>query len=492
MKKQFTIHFISGELSGRRFTVNAEGIVIGSSEEADVRCVSGGLLGEHVVLVPLKDKEEVMLQPRDSGSVAVNGNVLKDLQKVILHKDDDVKINKSLRFVLELEEAAAAPNRSFEAVSGDDDDTADATADEAPAGDSEKKASGSVTRYVSEEELEDIRGYATVQKRKKRAGYAFCIAGLLILIFAMIGYRYFTYERDLSWPGALDNTMNDDELYFKIGKNGKFLVYFPMTPKTVVKKDSTSCEVLSVIGKKRDVPFHLQLQINTLKDGFRVPKEQSFNTWRQNAQEKDGIVFTDKPTTEFYSKLECGIPGYRMMYQRQAQNVTWKGIAIYIRYEDKEIILLKEVFNRNWNRAAKMLSMVSCLSFSPDMVRNYWEVPEKLYDDSLPALSKIIARELSKNDEHASWSETYAAICSALSLAHVKNDTKVIVTLEESLHRFRRHQSVWFTRNCLYFKYCRQYNLNKEIQLLRSESANRFSGLNDYRLSKVCNDDWSL
>lgn len=492
MKKQYIILFTSGELADRRFAVKSEGLIIGSSADADVRCTGAGILAEHVTLLPQLDTDEILLHRQRSASVVVNGKILTNSADVILHDDDDVKLGKSLRFILKLEETAAERNYSSGNVNADD---SDATADDSTAdaeSDSATEKDGNITRYVSEAELADIREYVDIQKRKKKVLTLSCIIFLILLIAGMCTYKLASYESELTWPGSLEKKIQDEEYFVSLGKYGKFLIYYPKNKHTIVRKNGNNCEVMTLTGRNRDVPFHLELHVNTLENGFRTSKEKSFENWKHSLQTKKTFIISDNPSIEFFSKNSCGIPGYTFSYQRQYNNLTWNGVAIYIRYEDKEIILLKEVFSRDWERARSLLNGVSCISFANMMVMNYWEIPENINSHSLSTLSKIILRELAKDSEQSSWKELRNSISSALCLAHIAKNQDDINAFETALHVFHQEQTAWFTRRCLYFNYCKYFGITKEMQLIRVESLDRFFGLSDYRYNKICNDDWSL
>ena len=114
---RYKIKFISGDLAGRSFALGDSGLVIGSSTNADIRISESGIEDEHITLLPNFDSE-VLLRNRAS-EVFVRGESVPVGADVQLREGDDVRLGKSLAFVLEryLESPAFGQVPSIENIS---------------------------------------------------------------------------------------------------------------------------------------------------------------------------------------------------------------------------------------------------------------------------------------------------------------------------------------------------------------------------------------
>ena len=269
---RYKIRFINGDLEGRSFAVKESGVVIGSSMNADIRSSDAGVAEEHVTLLPQSGGGIVMHCSADA--LVRNGQASAGTDAA-LRPGDDVKLGKSLAFVVEEYGALAHSEEP------DIDIYGEATVNPASGGlnaDSDGE-DVSHTRYASAEELADLRAANKSMERQRRLAV---VVGIFISI-AILGLAYYIsesgVENPVTWPGEVTGVYDDGEQRIDLGDNGKFLIYYPNSPAMVKNAKGSNFEVLTAVGRNQDVPFHITFEATPVKDGYAKTPRKSFDEW---------------------------------------------------------------------------------------------------------------------------------------------------------------------------------------------------------------------
>ena len=483
----YKIKFISGELSGRTFAVKNSGILIGRMRDADIRPGGTDIAAEHISLIPQQDSG-VLLHVHGNESAWVNGSEISGGQDFLLVPGADVRIGKELTFLLETDEfqLEEAP-----AVSGEDsEDPTEELTEESSSG--EKAADGDCTRYASAAELDDLRKFNRSQKRRKKIVLGI---GILTVIFILAGgyiVSELQVENPLTWPGEVSGRFDDGEFRTEIAPGGKCLVYYSKTPATVVKTNGNNCEVMTALGKNMDVPFHLVFTVSTVPDGFRTTRRKSFDIWRKRVSEQDGFAFLKDPELDFYRPSESGFPYYRISYTRQDKGFRWQGYASYMRYQDKELILLREVPLNHFWRADRTLQKFGSFVVSPAMTDRYWEIPEKRMPENSTRLLQRASLELRKNIAVAVWDELDWILRTLLCRAYEEQDSVLIAAVSPLWQEFREKQQIWYSQCCLAYQTYRTANDIEGMNRIINECLRRFPSQDDHRHVKIMKNIWTI
>ena len=398
--KYYKLKFIAGELAGRIFALD-NFVIIGRAREAHIRPGASDIAPEHISLA-IQEDGSVMMHIFSGAAAAVNDFELAGDTDLNLPVNSDVRLGKELVFVLEESEAALFPELPGNTGESEEEiPTEDITEDIVPAPkaegemrsevaaqESENRETVSVaaaestenmTRYASAAELRTLKKLNRNIKLKRKVLLLF--GGIISIAIVAGAYLYseFQTESSLSWPGIAENKVDDSEFYVDMGDGAKCLIYYPNTSFMKVNKQENFCEVMTALGKKRDVPFHIVFSVSDLKDGFFVPSEKSFQAWNKQMAEKNAFHFQGERERTFFRPQKQGFPAFNQKYIRTFGKLRWQGIATYMRWQNKEIVLLREVPLNHYQRAKELLESFGCFVVSGDWSNRHWEIPEKFF-----------------------------------------------------------------------------------------------------------------
>lgn len=491
MPSRYKIRFLSGELAGRTFAVSPTGTSIGRQREADIRPGGADIAAEHISLVP--QESGVMLHVHGDESAWVNGEEFTGGQEVQLAPGADVRIGRELTFVLEpdempVEESSAAASAADDSEEPTEELTEETSSDES----APKKGAEECTRYASPAELEELRRFNHSQQRRKRI--VLVTGFLLFLLIIAGGYvaSELQVENPVTWPGEVSGVYDDGEFRTEIEPGGKCLVYYPKTSATIVKSEGNNCEIMTALGKNMDVPFHIVFTVNTVPDGFRTTRKKSFDNWQKRVSEQNGFAFLAEPQQDFFRPTECGFPYYRLPYTRQDKNFRWQGYASYMRYHDKELILLREVPAGHFWRTGRVLRSFGSFVVSPGMVDRYWEIPEKRMTEDSTRLLQRASLELRKNIAVAVWDELDWMLRTLLCRAYETKDPVLTAAVFPLWREFREKQQVWYSQCCLAYQTYQAAQDREGMNRIINECLRRFPSPDDHRHVKVMKNVWTI
>ena len=491
-KAVYRIRFVSGELSGRTFLIPPDGILIGKSRSAAIRPGDEEIGIEHASL--RYDEKGALVLEALAEKVAVRGTPLEPKAECRLEPGSDVMLGDRLSFVVDEDDAPAVPPPAA-GIDAADEETVDDTADTAgdAGGAPEEETGGSRTRYASALELDDLR--SLTRRRVRRRRLVLSTGALLILLIFGGGYFYseLRQENPVTWPGQLTGVYHDDEFRIQLPPDGKFLIYYPKCAATVVRTGGDSCEVLTLLGRDLDVPFHLELIVNTLPDGFRVTREEGFKRWSRHAAEEEGFAFLSAPESLFYAMDSGGYPYQKIGYRRKVRDIQWQGIACYSRYGDREIIFLREVPFQHFWRAAEVVDTFSCFVASPDAAKSYWEIPEKIPEGVSSAdLYKQVMVQMSENVAVSDWKLLKSRFALLLSLACIQKDEGMKKDAFALWREFRERQQLWYSRACLAYQHCQMNDDMNGMRRILDECLRKFPDPDDCRHTKIIRNIWTI
>ncbi len=480
---RYKIKFISGDLAGRSFALGDSGLVIGSSTNADIRISESGIEDEHITLLPNFDSE-VLLRNRAS-EVFVRGESVPVGADVQLREGDDVRLGKSLAFVLEryLESPAFGQVPSIENMG-------EATL--VPGAESVDSQDSVHTRYASAAELEDLRSAnKSIARQRKLTLFLGAIIAIAILAFAYYVSES-RIENPATWPGEVSGVYDDGEFRIDLGDRGKFLIYYPNSPNKVEKSQEGSFELMTAIGKNLDVPFHIVFKAIKLKDGYSQTRQQSFEKWAAEVEKSGELKFTSLAREDFFNKGDNGYPYTRIDYTRKANGLSWRGVACYMRFLDRQIVFMREVPSSQYWRASGVLNGYDCMSVANSTVRLHWEIPEKPLTGDSTKILQTLNHELRKNMEIASWEDIDLMLKSLFVQAYKRGEKPLIDAAEALLEKFRAQQKIWYSRKCLEYSDFQTKGNSAEMTRILNECLEKFEPLDDYRYTRIMKNDWSV
>lgn len=483
---RYKIKFINGDLNGRSFAVKDSGLVIGTSMKADIRSSEIGLDDEHITILP-QIGAGILLHNMGKGGVWVRNESVPDGGDILINAGDDVRLGKTLAFVVEkyldAEARSQEPNIESmgEATIAPDTHTKDLEQDES-----------SHTRYASAAELEDLReANKSIARQRKMSLFV----GVLLSV-AILALAYYLSESRMenpaTWPGEVSGAYDDCEFKMDLGDNGRFLIYYPNSPSKLEKPGDSKFEVLTAIGKNLDIPFHIVFSATKLEDGYTKTRRDTFNKWVSKSEEDGKIKFTSSPSEDFFNKDNNGYPYTRVNYTRNVNGMTWRGVACYMRFLDREVLLMRKVPSSQYWRAASVLDRYDCISIANSTVRNHWEIPEKPLEGDSTKMLQSLNHELRKNMEIASWEDIDLLIRSLFLQAYKRGEKPLIDTLESLLEKFRTQQKIWYSRKCLEYLDFQKKGNSAEMTRILNECVEKFEPLDDYRYMRIMKNDWSI
>lgn len=505
LPSKYKIKFIAGELAGRTFALLNSGTRIGRMRDAEIRPGGSDIAPEHITLIPQQDASGVRLHVHEEASARVNGNDLSGGEDCLLQPEAEVRIGKELTFVLEPDDApltnaffpSSAPPQQEEDEEATEDPTEDLSAEsscasgDSPGTPSEHHAAG-YTRYASAAELEDLRKFNRSQKRRRKIVLGTGITLMILILAGGYVFSQLQLENPVTWPGEVSGIYNEGEHRMEIGDGGKCLVYYPKMQATIEKNVGNSCEVMTALGKNLDVPFHLVFTVTDVPDGFRTTRKQSFDLWRKKVSEEMGFAFLEEPKQDFYCPEESGFPYYRLQYTRRDKNIRWQGYASYMRYQDKELVLLREVPVSHFWRSDRVLQSFGAFVVSPTMVGRYWEIPEKRVEGDSTRLLQRAAMELRKHIAVTVWDDLDSILRTLLCRAYENNDEVLISAVVPLWQDFREKQQIWYSQCCLAYQTYQTANDKEGMNRILNECLRHFPSPDDHRHVKIMKNIWTI
>ena len=477
----YKVRFVDGELAGREFSVKDSGTIMGKSQSADIRFGSDGIGAEHICLLPQSDGG-LLLSVYGGNNVELNGVRLGENATKSLVEGDEVSLGQNQKFVVMSDDFVGGVSQEFES-----EDLGDATQDIQTSGETRTKSSGS-TRYASADEVEQLRRFDRAQIQKKRMILLLGILIALLIVASAFYYNSNSTENPATWPGEISGQYDDEQTELEAVPDGYFMVYYPKAGLRSKKSDASNCEILTAIGKRYDIPFHISFSVKTLENGFETTREKSFAEWEDKA---DNFKFIGEPVEDFLRKDGAGYPYYKVCYTRVQNGFKWRGILNYLRYLDKEIVFLKEVPESQYWRAERTLNDYECVVVAKSTDDSYWDIPEKVSDVDTTLLLEAAAEQLRNNIVAMDWKQMDFVLRTLLYRAYKNKDKALIDTAQRLWKYFKAKKDIWFSKCCLAYNFYEAQGDTRKTREIVDECLRKFDSPHDYRHIRIIKGLWS-
>ena len=477
----YKVRFVAGELAGREFLVKDSCTIMGRAQSADIRFGSEAIASEHVCLFPQSDGG-LLLNVYGGNSVELNGVRLGENATKSLVVGDEVSLAQTQNFVVMADDFGRGISHEFES-----EDLGDATQDIPTSGETRAESSGN-TRYASADEIEQLRKFDKAQIQRKRTVLLFGTVLALLIVAGAFYYNSNSTENPATWPGEISGQYNDEQTELEAVPDGYFMVYYPKVGLRSKKSDASNCEILTAIGKRCDIPFHLSFSVKTLENGFETTREKSFAAWEDNAGD---FKFIGEPVEDFLRKDGAGYPYYRVCYTRVQNGFKWRGILNYLRYLDKEIVFLREVPESQYWRAERTLEDYECFVVAKSTDASYWEIPEKVSDADTTLLLETAAEQLRDNIVAMDWKQMDFVLRTLLYRAYKNNDKALIDTSQQLWKYFKTKKDIWFSKCCLAYNFYEEQGDTRKTREIVDECLRKFDSPQDYRHIRIIKGLWS-
>lgn len=292
-----------------------------------------------------------------------------------------------------------------------------------------------VTRAGSMKEMLELRRKLERKTAARHWRFGVCIA----LSFALLaGVWFLTADRrhldDAEGPFRPDGKPDVAEIDI-LGSDGapEMFLEHPQDPraKVVRSADSNEIEVVSFLGRDRDVPFRMVFTRKRDSEELMLSLSESFDRWASRMGER-GFSFermrNGKPIEpEFFDgafpgycefQTQCGVPFIRTDYTRAASHVMWRGVSYRFRSGDMAYSLCNEIPEKYWKRGESRLRVSPFCGLYGSFLDSQWDSPGRaglLNGASEDDLLVRIRRDLSV-EWPADWTTVEKRIDTLLSL----------------------------------------------------------------------------
>ena len=518
----YRLQFTKGVLAGRSFPLSSATTMIGRSRSSDI-----------VVPEPDVSARHVVIEMSDSGVALVNLSRhhtsvgLKDIpenNRVALPTGIPVRIGKQVEFQVlgvssdmsagspqsENGDATRVPKSDARTrvppvdgrtrVSGSGEQT------RTPATDGRTQAPGASvmpsamlskgepdlgatqflqTQLVSPEEIEKL----IASGRKQRSRRVFMKVFLFVGLFLGVAGAYYAVqvhqrpEKRLSWPQTASGKydIRTVDLPTPFGSDA-FWVECPGSPQFQVKSDNDGgLEIVTRIGKKRDVMFRIAFRCVQRADNLRKNRRQHFDKWRHDREEQDGWNFQSISPPAFLEN-NSGFPYFDVQYLRTektaSESVQWFGHALFAVHADCVLTLSREIPAVEQWRGATIVAVEKLLRVGAKEIDGHWEGRPDARDASVKDLRDEAAGLLARKSPIL-WQETEFLIQSALIKCGGRGDDaeRLLAMLRElranQKHEYRQFKVAWYQANRVRDKVGCQRVLENALKVFSSPDDRR-------------------
>lgn len=384
----------------------------------------------------------------------------------------------------------------------DDETTGDETGGDETGGDEASRGDGDATRLASEEELADLARLLAKVPRRRTFVFSTAIVLLLGVLATLIAILFGRHEKSITWPGEQTEDFHDERRLLHVDDGTALLVYWPGGPRDVVSGDGTNLiDVVTAVGRHRNVPFHLHVTCETLTNGLRVTTRDSFEDWKRARVQEDWSFYPTGERLVFLNAAESGYPAWSVDYVRGNTGSMLSGRALYIRHIDREIVVLREFSIADCGRAQKLLDNYACVAANLAAVRARFEIPAEREPGDPHKLINEAYGALQKGFLASDWRQLDRTLRTVILTARENGDKKLLQNASLLYSTFRMKVQNWYVRECLNFQLLnsskRDIGIREKVRAegrtsIRRECAVRLPDESDSRQQRIANDDWSL
>ena len=257
--------------------------------------------------------------------------------------------------------------------------------------------------------MDEIMALKAGLERKRKKRHVVVSFGFLIVV-GMLAGLWFSSRTDretgmMTFP--VDAEGNPDIATYSVKDGqGRVLVAvdYPRDDGMSVTEapDANGVTVVSAMGRDRDVPFFLQLEMVSQPEELERDLLSSVRSWISKAEESGlGYVFDIKVKDELgYRFFEDVFPGccqtkslygvkfVTFDYKRtwaDSKKTLWHGVLIYFRCGDTAFIHRREIPESQWVRGGYRIEQDPNIAIYSNFIDSYWECPGL---DGLPMAQK--------------------------------------------------------------------------------------------------------
>ncbi len=238
-----------------------------------------------------------------------------------------------------------------------------------------------------------------IDRRRKRK-YGLVVFVFMVVAVALAGLWLWsqreTREVHMEWPSGPDGRPDAARYAIKDEQGRKVIeVDYPRDDGMSVTEspDGNGVSVVSVMGRRRDVPFFLHLEVVRRDEELETDLLSSVRSWMSRAEESDpGYVFDTRVKDELrYRFFEDVFPGscerggslygvkfVMFDYKRtwsDGDNTMWHGVLIYFRKGDTAFVHRREIPEFYWVRGGYRIEQDPNIALHSNFIDSYWESP---------------------------------------------------------------------------------------------------------------------
>lgn len=368
----------------------------------------------------------------------------------------------------------------------------------ASGGDAPKASSGGETVAIqtllaSDEELDKIKSSFQSKQRRKTGIWVVIVAFFLALCISIYIIMRPEREDQLTWPvGSNNEYLNDYHAFVPY-----LAVCYPKLSGNQKTEVDGGVEILSAIGKQRDVPLHIVATTVVDKETLTQTREEAFQAWMKQQKELDSSLdFATVQEFMFTCKNSgSGVPFNRVSYRRRLQDEDYFGYAVYLRYEDRiHTVLIEVPLSAQWRSNMFFRSYLnSIVIFAARRAPEYWEGTSDYKKESSIEDDFNEVKIYQKRKSPVYWEKIHYSLISALIKAKQKGDQKSLDNAKSLLAKLRSEQREWYNTQKLAYQLAYKNGRKGTMQSIQAMASSIFTPefqQSDYRYELIKRKDW--
>ena len=359
-------------------------------------------------------------------------------------------------------------------------------------GDGVSEEGNTVEAKTRQGSWEEIQAMKEALDRKRKFRRVVSMAGIVLVGIVLVAIYVFTdgigVESGMAYP---ENAAGEPDVRTYAIRNGDgdilLKVDYPNHPNIAETEaqDNKGISVVSWYGKRRDVPYYLQLEVLSHPDELRIDLMDSVRRWFEKAESSgEGYVFDERMRNElkpmFFEDVYPGscqiktLYGVRFLefeYKRTwPDGKLWHGVAHYFRSGDTVYLLRREIPEFYWVRGGYRIKADPNIAVYGLFSEGYWESPgekELLGELSTYELMDEIRKFLSK-ERAADWRLVRRNIDTVLARTW-RTDPKTRELAESCLRQFREVLRVYYNGKYNAFLTAKDNREEKKMRFIRQD-----------------------
>ena len=264
---------------------------------------------------------------------------------------------------------------------------------------------------------------------------------------------------------------------------------------------SNRFELVSWIGRDRDVPFRLNFSRVKNAEELKLSLEESFAA-SMDRMKAGGFAFPDRNgrrvVREFWedvfpgwmeSQTQCGIPFMRSEYTRTVGMTEWRGVVLHFRNGDTVYRVFSEIPESLWKRGAYRIKSTPFIGIYQRFIDKQWDSPGKEHlveDYGEDVLISKVRHELTANGTRA-WSQLEKWIDTLMVMTWGKKNANA-KSAREYLDAFMSRKTLFYNEKKLSYNTARLNRDEKRMRRIFMDCREMFNVLKHDRRSDLINN----